>query len=255
MTTNYPLGKKLLSTLICGFMFTVAANADIARAEIGIGAWMQTPSGTISYSSGVATGLDNSDENQKAQPYAWVLVKHPIPVIPNLRLEYVNTVNEGIATGTFGTFTFPAAAPTELSMSQIDLIPYYNILDNTFWITLDVGLDIKILDISYDTAGTDLVAELPTDISSIIIPLAYVRTRFQIPTTGIGIEADVKYISYTTASVYDARIKLDYTFDITPILQPAIEIGYRMQKFELDEDELSINVEYSGIYLGMMLRF
>ncbi|MCF6330023.1 MAG: TIGR04219 family outer membrane beta-barrel protein [Sulfurimonas sp.] len=255
MNINYPLRKKLLTILVCGLMFGTTANADIARAEMGIGTWMQTPSGTISYTDGAITGLDTSDENNEMQLYAWLLIKHPVPIIPNLRLEYVETLNKGTATGTFGSYTFPASSTTELSMSQIDIIAYYNILDNTGWVTLDLGLDIKIIDISYETGNTDLVSKLPTDISSIVIPLGYIRARAQIPATDFAVEADLKYITYSTTTVYDARIKVDYTLDISPVVQPAIEIGYRMQKFKLDEDELIINTDYSGVYLGMMLRF
>lgn len=255
MTTNYSFTKKLLTTLACGLMLNSTANADIARAEMGIGTWVQTPTGTISYTDDTVTGLDTSDENTQMQLYAWLFIKHPVPALPNLRLEYVETLNEGTATGTFGNYTFPTSSTTELSMSQIDLIPYYNILDNTGWITLDLGLDIKIIDISYDASGTDLIAELPTDISLVVIPLGYVRTRVQIPSTNFGVEADLKYISYSTATAYDARIKVDYTLDITPVFQPALEVGYRVQKFEIDEDELTIDTDYSGVYLGMMLRF
>lgn len=251
---NY-FGKKLLPLFACGLMLATTANADIARAEMGIGTWLQTPSGTISYTDGAITAEDILDEKLQAQIYAWLLIKHPIPVLPNLRLEYVDTLNKGTATGTFGTYTFPASASTELSMSQIDLIPYYNILDNTGWITLDLGLDIKIMDISYETAGIDLTSKIPNDISLVVVPLAYARTRFQAPGTDIGMEADIKYISYSSATIYDARVKVDYTFDVTPVLQPAIEIGYRVQKFELDIDEVTIDVEYSGIYMGAILRF
>ncbi len=255
MFINYRLEKKLLATLACGLMLGTTANADMLRAEMGIGAWMQTPTGTISYTDGPTTGLDTSDENNKKQLYAWLLVKHPIPIIPNLRLEYVETLNEGTATGTFGSYTFPVSSATELSMTQIDIIPYYNILDNTGWITLDLGLDIKIIDISYEAGDTDLVSKLPTDISSIVIPLGYLRARVQVPGTDLGVEADLKYITYSAATVYDARIKVDYTLDISPVVKPAIEMGYRVQKFELDEDELVINTDYSGVYVGMMLRF
>jgi len=255
MTIKYNLKKKLLTALTCGLMISTVANADIARAEMGVGTWMQTPTGTISYTDGSITGLDTSNENDQMQLYGWLLVKHPIPVLPNLRLEYVKTSYEGTATGTFGSFTFPISSKTKLDMSQIDVIPYYNILDNTGWVTLDLGLNIKILDISYEANGIDLVAQLPTDISIIAIPLGYIRARVEIPGTELGVESDLKYISYSTAKAYDARIKVDYTFDISPVIQPAIELGYRVQKFELDEDGLTINTDYSGIYMGMMLRF
>jgi len=41
--------KKVLSSLACGLILASTASADIARVEMGAGAWMQTPSGAITY--------------------------------------------------------------------------------------------------------------------------------------------------------------------------------------------------------------
>jgi len=51
------------------------------------------------------------------------------------------------------------------------------------------------------------------------------------------------------------RIKVDYTFDFVPIIQPGIELGYRIQKFQLSESGFSIDTNFEGVYAGLMLRF
>lgn len=250
--------KKILSILACGVVLATTATADITRVEVGAGAWMQDSEGSASYTDGGANGSYASREEDNTQAYVWALIKHPIPVLPNLRLEYVSIEDSGTATGEFKEFDIGVNPATNMSydMKQYDIIPYYNILDNTAWITLDLGLDIKVIDISYDVeasggftgySGSDTVA----------LPLLYARARVEIPATDIGVESDVKYITTGDSTVYDARLKVDYTLDFTPIIQPAVEIGYRVQKIDIDESgfDTIVDLKFSGFYAGLMLRF
>ena len=247
--------KKIISTLAVGAFFALTASADLARVEAGAGAWMQSPKGGLTYKS---TGSDMSDETEEAKAYAWILVKHPVPIIPNARIEYSNVRSGGIASGTFLGFTATSDAKSSLEITQFDLIPYYNILDNTFWITLDLGVDFKVINASYEASGVTMT--LPgndyTNASAIVLPMAYVRSRVQIPATGFGIEADVKYVSYNSSTVYDVRAKVDYTFGAFPIVQPALEVGYRVQKFKTDElNDVEMDIDFAGVYAGLVLRF
>ncbi len=253
--------KKILTTLVGGALLASSLSADFARVEMGVGAWMQTPSGEVSYEESGATGNDVSDEKDSTEGYAWVLIKHPVPVLPNLRLEYASTVTTGKVSGGFEDFTIPngEVSDSKLESTQYDIIPYYNILDNTAWVTLDLGIDLKIMETSYKATALEVsgveVFEGYSDSASTVLPLLYVRGRVEIPVTNIGVEADIKYISYDTATMYDARVKVDYTLDMIPVVQPAIEIGYRVQKMDIDDDDATVDLEFSGVYVGMMLRF
>ena len=267
--------KKLLSTLAVAVTFVNVASADFARVEMGVGAWMQTPSGKIGYSYttppvlGVSTTTtidDVSNGNAQTGGYVWALVKHPIPVVPNLRLEYVSAVSEGNYVGSIKTSagasvpatstSIPTGSSTStLEMTQIDVIPYYNILDNTFWVTVDLGLDVKIIELNYTSQGVDVIEAVGVDMAGLVLPLGYVRARVQAPMMNFGFEADVKYISYDGNTISDVRAKVDYTFDFIPVIQPAIEVGYRIQSFDVSDSGFSIKNDYAGVYAGMMLRF
>jgi outer membrane protein len=259
--------KKILISLSALAAMSSIVNADMFRLEMGGGVWNQTPSGTMSYSDGtLATfgiepiGTYTSNENDSNDAYLWMLLKHPIPIIPNLRLEYTSISDDGVLSGSFNDFPTPAPAntPTTLDMTQFDIIPYYNILDNTLWTTIDLGLDIKVHETKYNvsaTTGYDGYSGSET----IFVPLVYGRVRVEIPGTGIGLESDLKYITYDGSTVYDFRAKVDYTFDFDIFVDPGIEIGYRMQKFDIDyedgSDHTIINTDYSGVYAGLMVRF
>lgn len=226
--------QKILKTFIAGAILASTLNADFIRAEIGMGAWTHTPSGEINRVA-VTTG-DN-----KTEAYLWALVKHPVPLVPNLKVEYSNTVANNIV----GSTTF----------KQYDIVPYYNLLDNTFWTTFDVGVNFKLLDVSMEATPIPFISpSIETD--SIILPLAYVRSRFQIPFSGFAGEADVKYLAYSDTIIYDAKIKVDYTFTSFPVIEPGIEIGYRVQKIETSEFlSMKMAVDFEGVFVGMMVRF
>ena len=226
--------QKILKTLIGGAVLASTLSADFIRAEIGVGVWSHTPNGEIN-----TVAVKTSDD--KTEAYLWALVKHPVPIIPNLKVEYSNATASTIA----GDTTF----------KQYDIIPYFNLLDNTFWTTFDVGIDFKLLDISMEATNLALISpSIETD--SIVLPLAYVRSRFQLPFTGLGGEADVKYLAYSDTVIYDAKIKVDYTFTSFPVFEPGIEVGYRVQKIETSELlSMKMAVDFEGVYVGMMLRF
>ena len=247
--------KKILSSIAIAMTFASVASADFARVEMGAGAWMQTPSGDIGYTSSGLGFADTSTKTSQTGGYAWLLIKHPIPVLPNLRLEYVDALNEGTYTIKAGDIGVPTGTKTALDLTQIDVVPYYNILDNTAWITLDLGLDVKLINIGYTAAGVDIVKKTGVDIAALTLPLGYVRARVQAPLMNWGVEADVKYITYNNNTVSDMRVKVDYTFGFIPVIQPAIELGYRIQKFDLSQSGFSIKTDYSGVYAGVMLRF
>jgi outer membrane protein len=258
--------KKILTSLASIVALSSIANADMARVELGGGVWNQAPSGTMSYSNSnvaalglTATGVYTSNENDSSDMYVWMLIKHPIPVVPNIRLEYTSITDDGEITGKFENFdTEGVSTHASLDMTQYDIIPYYNILDNTMWTTLDLGIDIKIHETKSDVAPLASFEGYKGD-DTIVIPLVYARVRVEIPGTGIGLEGDGKYITYDGSTIYDFRAKVDYTLDLDMVIDPGIEVGYRVQKFDIDyedgSDHTIINMDYTGVYAGLMLRF
>ena len=252
--------KKILAGLACTTVMICGVNADLIRIEGGAGIWQQAPKGDIDYTDSL-TGLtanNKSNEDSENKTYVWLMIKHPVPVLPNLRVEYVSLESTGKAKGQFKNFNAGLSSDTLIKMDQYDIIPYYNILDNTGWITIDLGLDIKVIDTKF-TADSVIVNGFTvnySDTSNVAIPLAYGRVRFQLP-FGFGIEGIGKYITYDKSSVLDALAKIDYTLEFVPVVQPAIEIGYRVQNYKYDDEEEDgkMDMSFSGVYAGIMLRY
>jgi len=255
--------KKLLSIAAMSALMATAANADFIRVEGAVGAWQTAPSGDIKYGNYPAFDVvDVAGFDATTNMYAWVYLKHPIPVVPNVRVEYADPKFDAKTEKelSYGDHTFSAGASNALTLTQYDAVLYYNILDNTFWTTIDLGLDVKYIDGNYNISGNAGGSAYTVDQDfDIVMPLGYVRGRVQIPVTNIGVEAIVRGVSYSDNTVVDAEIKLDYTMDFVPVVQPGLEIGYRYQQVTLDAGSIGIDANldttFSGIYAGVMVRF
>ena len=193
----------------------------------------------------------------------WIFIKHPIPILPNIRLEYADIKFSGTSTGGFewDDNIYEAGTSSTTELTQIDAILYYNILDNTGWTTLDLGVDIKYIDASIKANGTVLgLQESFNESEKLVLPLAYGRLRFEVPLTGIGFEGDVKYVTYKDSSMLDYRIKADYTLmDVLPF-DIGFEVGYRFQNIDFTSDDFSginsnLDIDIDGYFAGAVVRF
>jgi outer membrane protein len=252
--------KKIISSIAIASVLASVVNADLSRIEMGVGGWNQKPSGTIKYTNAALTGTYTSSETKKSSLYAWMLIKHPLPIIPNLRLEYASVEDKGTLNGSFKDFSTIGTTTGSFEVKQYDIIPYYNLLDNLAWLTLDLGVDIKVLDGKFQAQGVNIYGVGTgnySDSASLALPMGYARARVEIPSTNIGLESDVKYITYRGSTLSDIRVKIDYTFDISPVVQPALEVGYRTQNYaiETNDDKTKFDLKFSGIYAGLMVRF
>ena len=258
--------KKTVTALSLAAILAASAQADFTRVEAGVGSWQSDPSGPITYNKLGVTQTVNVENNlgfdEENFTYAWLNIKHPVPLIPNLRLEKVDVDFSGTSLRTFDwvhngtTYTYAANTHSQLEIDQTDIVLYYNILDNTAWTTIDFGIDVKLMDMTVNVTETG-TGNTYTDSEDVPLPMLYLRGRVQIPGTDLAVEGDVKYVSYSDSKVYDGRIKVDYTLDFVPVVQPALEVGYRVQKIEIDEDDVDVraDVKFSGFYAGLMLRF
>ena len=246
--------KKII---LLSFLLSITAlQADFVRFEMGGGVWSHSNSGSIKHKNDKypVDLSDDLDSSITQDIYLWAFLKHPVPVLPNIRLEYTNTVLDGSGSGfVYNGHNYASSTKYELTIQQIDAILYYNILDNLAWITLDIGLDINFMDQSYQFDNESSVSD------SLAIPMLYGRGRFEIPGTGFGLECEAKYFTYADSTVGDIRAKIDYTFDI-PVIQPAIELGYRYENIKTSLDDFSdlrndTDITMSGVYLGAMFRF
>lgn len=252
----------------------ISLRAEGWQAEASAGLWSGSSDGTIVHNGNlelfgpiapdVILTDHLGDHKDKTAGYLNITLKHPIPIVPNVRFEYVGVKSAGNIVYTeevpfLGTTS--ATAESQLFLTQYDTVLFYNLLDNTFWTTLDLGVDMKYAQTQY------YVPDLSVDVTSdSIIPMAYVHGRVEAPFAPVGLESDIKYITDGESTVYDIRIKMDYTFKMNTALEPGLELGYRIQTFTVYGEESNYlgdvfsgksdtDVTFSGFYGGLTVKF
>lgn len=258
------MNKILSGLLIAGFL-GAAAQADVVRVEAGAGMWQNELAGSITSKQLAGTGFDTFSADllaydKETKGYAWVNIKHPVPVLPNLRLEYtgIDYVGTSTQTFTYKSVSYAASAQTNLTFDQFDIIGYYNILDNTGWVTVDVGLDIKVIQTEFN--AVDNIGGNSINVKETLpVPMAYGRLRLEIPGTDLGLEGDMKYVAYKGSKFMDYRLKADYVLvDVLPV-DVGLEVGYRFQKIKVDGAQLDVDtsgeLEFDGVFVGAIVKF
>lgn len=256
-----------LIILSLSFMNVPVSAADLSFSAGG-GVWNNEGSGELRYKDNPTVDVNDLNYDKENRGYIWAELRHPIPVLPNLRIEYVDLKLSGYSNQGFvwDGSAFKADSYSETKLTQLDMILFYNVL-NVHWFELDLGADVKYLDFKFDAdgVGSDLdhpgvLVELKVhEDETLYVPFAYGKTRFNIPATNFGVEGEVKYVKYKSSSILDTSIKADYRFDLT-VVKFGIEAGYRFENIDINEDDISgvsfdLDVDIKGPFAGVFIKF
>lgn len=246
--------KKVM--LASGLMLAAPlASADFLGVYAGVGQWQSDYSGYLGDVDNdidvESLGLDESDNNM-----VYVAFEHPIPLIPNARLQHTDLSSSQSAT-IVDTFTLdgqvftPGEVATDIDLTHIDGTLYYELLDN--WVSLDLGLTVRKFDgyvqAQNETVGTSQYVALDE-----AIPMVYGKARFDLPLTGLSVGGQANVINYDDNSLSDMSVNVAYDFVNTLALDIGLEIGYRQMNLEINED-VTADVELSGPYASLNLHF
>lgn len=233
------------------------AQADLARLAAGIGVWGAQPGGFAEYrNDGRFDVEDDLGLDRSTEGYGWVVVEHPIPLLPNLRLDYVSQDFSG-SSRTETTFrvdgtTYVAGTELDsrLELEQIGFVLYYEVWD-LGPPQIDLGVDIRYIDahirVRDDSTGrTDSVS------ASVPLPLLYAAVQVDIPATDLWLRAEGSGLALDGDRVLDLRLSAGYDF----AFGLGVEAGWRSQSIELDDvDDLNADLEVQGPYAGIYLDF
>lgn len=248
------------------FLCILAAAAVIAPAPVSalplvdvegaVGGWQASTSGDLSYKG---TGLDVEDDfNYDDETDFTARLKIGMPlVIPNIYLmatplQYEETTRtEPFEFGgeDFTTDEFKS----RLTLDHYDIGLFYNVpLLRGFTLNtlnLEAGLNARIIDaeavVEQKSSG---LYEKKSE--TIPLPMVYLGVGLQ-PFDRLGLEAEVRGISYSDYEVLSliGRLKLDA---FGPVF---VSGGYRYDTFDIEEDDLEIDVEFSGPFLETGVDF
>ncbi len=249
-----------LTSLIAGGL-SLSAQADALGISIGGALWTQEPSGQFADSSLGSNcaltcidlqsdlGLDEEDSEMY-----WVAFEHPIPILPNIRLEKTDLQSSGVNTLSRNIafdgeiFTANTTIASDFDLSHTDYVLYYEVLDN--WVSLDLGIDVKQFD------GTVTINSLGQSASETLdepIPLLYVAAKFEVPATGLWFGVQGAGASTGDSSVTDYRLMAGYEFDF------GLGFMVAQRTFTVDIDQADADVygdmEFDGTFATITFSF
>lgn len=243
---------QLKSVLFASSLFclSISTNADTLAFTAGGGIWNESPSGTIQ-KIGDPAEVDVKDNlffDTESQGYFFASLEHFVPLVPNVRVMYTNIEHSGSGTTsfTFDNQTFSGTVVSNIQQKSLDLIAYYEVLDNV--VSLDLGLNIRKLDIDYTIKSSGTIS---TDTVSQTVPMLYALVGGS-PWPDLILSGEISYIAYSGSSMSDFTAKVAYTTSAFI----GVEAGYRKQVITLDDvDGTNADITFDGPFVGAYLKF
>ncbi len=254
MRLNQQLCFSLLATYLVTFLTLSVlspqvANADTLALSVGGGIWNESATGNFQETTdpAVIDVEENLFWDTESQNYLYVTLEHFVPIIPNARLSYTKLEHSGTGNTSFiydGT-TYSGNIDNDISIETIDLLLYYEVLDNI--VSLDLGLNVRQFDLDFDISdGTNS----NINITSETIPMVYALVGFS-PLPDLIISGEMYYVSYDGSTVSDFTAKIAYTTDFFV----GVEAGFRSQQYELDNvDGTNADLTFAGPFIGAYLK-
>ncbi len=255
--------------LVSALLFTAAGSYALPlpfEFKAGLGYTWLSPSGYVSYGDNNQTDeadlkddLHLGDSNNIS-----AYVQFGLPVLPNIRLEYLPTKFDGSGkarkTIRFGDITISGTdrVTTKIDIKQYDLDLFYRI--HFPFITPRIGLAVKYLDGYIDVKTLYTQQHEHVDIN-IPIPLVYAGTTVDVPILPLQLDVDGKGITYNGNYAFDIKAIGKLTVKkLSPIAEAYIGLGYRYQRYRLkdvdvDGKNLNSDIKFKGPFIEAGFAF
>ncbi|MBW0146483.1 TIGR04219 family outer membrane beta-barrel protein [Marinobacter arenosus] len=244
--------RKLMVVACSSLMLSAPlTQADVVGLGANVSYWDSDLSGQAT-DNGDVVDVENdlnldSDSNANASLY----FEHPVPVLPNVRLNYtlIEQTGRGQLGADFGGIVVGSGVDvrSDLDLEQLDLTLYYEVLDN--WVNLDLGLTARDLDGELNVREIGGTQASKTQVDA-VLPMGYVAARFDLPLTGVSVGAEGNFVSYSGDSLHDFNAYGQ--FEIA-VLQ--LRAGYRQMSIDYEDDDESLDVEIDGPFISAGVVF
>ncbi|SEP00241.1 TIGR04219 family outer membrane beta-barrel protein [Aquisalimonas asiatica] len=232
----------------------LSAKAGLTGASVGVGIWNQSPSGHVQSDGNRVDVEDDLDMDSELGYFVWADLRHPVPLLPRLKLQHtpVNLEGEGDSEFEFAGETFASDNESEITLDQTDFIIYWS--PWSLFVDLDVGLNVKYIDgeVEVEDSTTGDRERVAFDGP---LPLLYVRTEARLPGTGLFGGGEVSYLSFDGHRIVDLALRAGYRTGIG-LASVAVEGGWKHQNIRLDDfDDMDADLTIEGPYMGVSARF
>jgi outer membrane protein len=244
----------LLLPLACN---PVVAWADVLGFQAGIGQWYINLDGDVGQNNSTTTLNDLGFKDETSNVF-WAMLEHPIPIIPNLRVMH-SAISATEASTTSQRFTIggilidaEVRVLTDIDLSHSDATFYYELLDN--WVTFDVGITARKME-GYVEIQSEVSQTARAELKG-VLPMGYLNVQLDFPGSGWSIGGTANAISYRRDKVTDVSARVGYAFEVTPLMDIGINIGYRTLSLQAEEfDDLYADATLSGSFAELVVHF
>jgi outer membrane protein len=273
---------KKLSLILAGLLSV--ASADFLSVSAGVGYEQQNIDGYVKLGdtknyfnnkSAESDGNCNSGNfglDDSSNPYVWAKLIHPIPLIPNIKLQYTKYDSDGHSnyiTGNveiFGDVKIPTAltnVTTKQEINSYDITLFYEFKPIIADIEAGFGVDIwqGKTKINGDNAvcvnGNITKIGGSTNIDedwTVILPYLYGHVE-TMQFFGFSAIADVKWAKAGDNHHYDYQGAIKYTIDILGPVNPFIKAGYRYKEAYGVDGDNETKLQYKGAFLEIGAKF
>jgi len=254
--------KNLFWTIAALLVFISAPASALPLLDIegAIGGWQASPSGGMAYQG---DDLDLEDDlNYDDETCLMARLKIGMPLVfPNIYLMATPMEFKESTTRTeeftFGgkTFEGETSFSSRLTLDHYDIGFFYELpllkTVSLHRLNLEAGLNARIIDakaaIGQDYQGESIYAKKS---ETIPVPMVYLGAGVY-PMENFGIEVEFRGISYSDYEL----LSLTGRLKVKALGPMFIAGGYRYDSYDIKEDDLDIDVEFSGPFLETGFNF
>ena len=246
--------KKSLMLISLVFLFATVmpSQSFTAGVEFAVGVWEQSPQGQLSFENDF-DNLDLEDDlsyDDETRLFARLKIDMPA-VIPNIYLmatpmefEADGQLNRNVD---FGGIVIPVSEDfsSELTLDHFDLALYYGIpgleTATADLLNVEIGINIRV----YDFEGKVELASGLTESEDFTapVPMLYLAAQLR-PLKKLAIEAEARGIVFGDDKGYSLIGRLKWKF-LKPFF---IAGGYRVDKIDVEEDDFTLDIDFSGLF-------
>lgn len=248
--------KKIM--LLLPLLFApVSGWSDALGFQAGAGQWYINLDGDVGQNGSTTTLNDLGFEDETSNVF-WAMLEHPIPIIPNLRVMHSTiSATENSTTSqrfTVGGIVIDAEVRvlTDMDLSHTDATFYYELLDN--WVTFDLGVTARQME-GFVEVQSEVSQTARAELEG-VLPMAYLNLQLDFPGSGWSIGGTANAISYRGDKVADMSARIGYSFELAPMVELGVNIGYRTLTLQAEEfDDLYADATISGSFAELVVHF
>lgn len=246
---------KIQLTLIAGLLLSSLAQADLLFTVGGSASlWRATPEGQMD--KDIQLGGDGLNLETTNGLQLSLFFKHPVPLLPNLRVRQTNIDTTGTSklTKSFMGQSFSEDVTTSLDLSHTDLTLIWGLPIPLPLVDFGFGINARNFNGGAKIEGKTTKQIKEVDIKA-TLPMVYAGLKVGTP-IGIYAKGEVNYVSFKDNSITDYEAALGYELPV-PVVDLGVELGYRALQMKTDKDTVKIDtdVKVKGAYFGISAAF